>query len=264
MGQVLDISRVVWIGYKGKKNSVSVKYHKVCQTRTLKSGNFCYYWRLSDKSDNERLVWKLLPWPSTCLGLSPTQYRTALHLLHQERIFATLSSCFSLGESRQQSSSWSWKLRDSFLSAICLHKVSFTCPRAPTRLPAQQWFWSGAQRIKVLPLAVGLLFSVATNSCSPEGFVRGRNERVVTAEWWGCWTWTAMGTGPKMWYYNPYPDMTSVSTDLLVWLKVAYLTHIRLTHPVTFQPSVTISKPNWMRCSEHAPRFNAPFDPEVQ
>lgn len=159
MGWVLDINRVVSTGYKGnKQHSVSVKYHIVWQTQTLKSGNFCYYWRLSDKSDNKRLVWKLLLWPSTCLGLSPMQYRTALHLLHQEQIFATLSLCFSFGGSQQQSSFWSWKLRDSFLSAICLHKVSFTCPRAPTLLPAQQWFWSSARRIKVLPLAVGLLF----------------------------------------------------------------------------------------------------------
>lgn len=159
MGWVLDMNRVVWIGYKGKKqHSVSVKYHKVCQTQTLKSGNFCYYWRLCDKSNNERLVWKLLLWPSTRLGLSPTQYRTALHLLHREQIFARLSLCFSFGGSQQQSSFWSWKLRDSFLSAICLHKVSFTCPRAPTLLPAQQWFWSGARWIKALPLAVGLLF----------------------------------------------------------------------------------------------------------
>lgn len=65
-----------WLQRKKTTQSVSVKYHKVRQTQTLKSGNFCYHWRLSDKSDNKCLVWK----PSTCLGLSLTQYRTALHL----------------------------------------------------------------------------------------------------------------------------------------------------------------------------------------
>lgn len=145
-----------WLQRKKTTQSVSVKYQSL-GTSVITGG--CPISQTSVLCENR-------------LGLSLTQYRTALSLLHQKQIFATLSSCFSFGESQQQSSFWSWKLCDSFLSAICLHKVSFTCPRAPTPLPAQQWFWSSAWRIKVLPLAVGLLFA-ATNSF----FVRETNER---------------------------------------------------------------------------------------
>lgn len=74
----------------------------------------------------------------------------------------------------------------SFLSAICLHKVSFISTHTQIVPPAQQWFW---MRTSYKCIAInwcffsGLQMFALWRCC-------GRRQPIceaVMAEWWGCW-----------------------------------------------------------------------------